>query len=242
VVAGLRLFAAVRAGETLFDLVHAATGGPSGSPAGEHVYRLLWIKIVDGELSPLSVLHEADIAQLAGVSRVPVREALARLKSEGFIVRQGRRIRVRAYTASDIEALYDCRCLLETAVAERAGPRVPPRVVADLRRELRHVAAGSLVSAAWLRADLHLHQVLVDHCGNEYLAEATRRVRRQMSMFLPYGLLSEDNLTASREEHEAIVSELATRAGRPAAAMERHIVQSKSRLLAILRQHGFLGP
>src|SRR5579862_8519687 len=53
--------------------------------AREEVYGKLQGWVIDGTLAPSEVLHDARIAQLLGVSRTPVREALRRLEDEGFV-------------------------------------------------------------------------------------------------------------------------------------------------------------
>src|SRR5918911_632620 len=62
--------------------VHART---QGVPAREQVYLALWEGIVSAELEPGRRLSENELADLLGVSRTPVREALARLRDERLV-------------------------------------------------------------------------------------------------------------------------------------------------------------
>lgn len=67
-------------------------------------------------------LQEVQIAQKLGVSRTPVREALARLASEGLLAPAGRSFAVPALTIDDAEDIYEVRFLLETAAMRRIAP------------------------------------------------------------------------------------------------------------------------
>ncbi len=59
-------------------------------PHGESVYRVLRRALVRQEIEPGSRLLEAELAERLKVSRTPVREALRRLESDGFVQRIGR--------------------------------------------------------------------------------------------------------------------------------------------------------
>jgi DNA-binding GntR family transcriptional regulator len=69
-------------------------------------------------------LQEVSLAALLGVSRTPVREALARLESEGTIAVEGRGFVVPEPTDADIEEIYQIRFLLEPAAIRSAVAEV----------------------------------------------------------------------------------------------------------------------
>lgn len=66
-------------------------------------------------MRPGDRLQEASLAAQLGVSRTPVREALARLESEGLISAEGRGFVIPELTDSDIDEIYEIRFLLEPA-------------------------------------------------------------------------------------------------------------------------------
>ncbi|BCJ49810.1 putative transcriptional regulator, GntR family protein [Actinoplanes sp. NBRC 14428] len=71
--------------------IPARTGVIPRSLLRENAYRSIRDAIVDGTLAPGERLHDAELAQWLGVSRTPVREALARLEEAGLIhTRPGR--------------------------------------------------------------------------------------------------------------------------------------------------------
>lgn len=95
---------------------------PLERPAGlaDRVYNQLRDNIGSHQIRPGERLQEVGLAAQLGVSRTPVREALARLESEGMIVVEGRGFVVPELTDADIEEIYELRFLLEPAAAKSA--------------------------------------------------------------------------------------------------------------------------
>src|SRR5262249_5688351 len=86
-------------------------------------------KILSMELSPGSVFDEARIVHEAGVSRTPVREAVIRLISEGFLIRDGRQVRVASFDISQFQSVFESMVLLSRTMHRLAA----------LRRERHHL-------------------------------------------------------------------------------------------------------
>jgi DNA-binding GntR family transcriptional regulator len=88
-------------------------------------YEELRSAIVGGRLTPGTLVVETDLAQMLGVSRTPVREALLRLELEGYLVRQpGGRLVVHWHTKKGLDDLYLVRELLEGYAARLAASRI----------------------------------------------------------------------------------------------------------------------
>lgn len=83
----------------------------------DRVYHQLRHDIGSHRIRPGERLQEVSLAAQLGVSRTPVREALARLESEGMITVEGRGFVVPELTDVDIEEIYQLRFLLEPAAA-----------------------------------------------------------------------------------------------------------------------------
>src|SRR3954463_5951843 len=82
----------------------------------EHVYSALKGEIQDFQLVAGDRFSEAEIAQRLGVSRTPVREALFKLRNEGFLdVEPKLGWFVRPIDFARLEQLYDLRIVLEVA-------------------------------------------------------------------------------------------------------------------------------
>ncbi len=99
---------------------------PIDRPAGlaDRVYHQLRDSIGSHQIRPGERLQEVSLAAQLGVSRTPVREALARLESEGMIAVEGRGFVVPELTDADIDEIYQLRFLLEPAAARSAVAEV----------------------------------------------------------------------------------------------------------------------
>jgi DNA-binding GntR family transcriptional regulator len=89
--------------------------------------------ILRGVYRPGQRLQQDSIAELLGVSRMPVRAALRKLETEGLVVFNAHRgATVRTLSAEEIAEIYELRILLETHLLELAAGRVTPEILAEL--------------------------------------------------------------------------------------------------------------
>lgn len=81
----------------------------------EQVYRALRAQLRSGAIDAGAALQEVQLAGQLGVSRTPVREAMARLASEGLLASHRRSFTVPALTRQDVDDIYEVRFLIEPA-------------------------------------------------------------------------------------------------------------------------------
>jgi DNA-binding GntR family transcriptional regulator len=151
--------------------------GPSASLA-ERAYVQLRDQIITTELPPGALLQEGELMRLLGVGRTPVREALLRLKQDGFVTVIPRRgTLVSEIHLTDLAAIYEVRTNLESWEAGLAAERATEadRVEASaLMRELRALTERDGFPAL-LALDRRVHR-FVYRCGkNAFLAETIDR-------------------------------------------------------------------
>ncbi len=79
----------------------------------DKAYIVMRQKIMSGDYSPYTRLAEASIGKQIGMSRTPIREALARLANDGLIRKVNSGYYVSQPDFSDIAELYELRILLE---------------------------------------------------------------------------------------------------------------------------------
>lgn len=116
---------------------------PRPEPLGDRVYTTLREFLRGGRVPVGQPLAEAALAAQLGVSRTPVREALARLASDGLLVSDGRSFIVPALSDGDVENIYALRFLLEPeALREIAAARPPRKTLAPLRKAIDDMAAA----------------------------------------------------------------------------------------------------
>ena len=112
----------------------------------ERVYDMLRQQLRRGTVKPGQPLQEEQFAGLLGVSRTPVREAMARLATEGLLSNERRSFTVPHLSRQDIEDIYELRLLIEPAALRRIAP------LATDRRRRRAIEEALADAAAAHRA------------------------------------------------------------------------------------------
>jgi DNA-binding GntR family transcriptional regulator len=112
-------------------------------PLGDRVYATLRAYLRAGRIPAGQPLQEAALAAQLGVSRTPVREALARLASDGLLAAEGRSFILPALGVEDIEDIYALRFLLEPEALRLVAAGKPERKpLAPMRKALEDMAAA----------------------------------------------------------------------------------------------------
>src|SRR4051794_5440683 len=155
-------------------------GGGNGAPmprAAHLAYSEIRNRIVEGAFPPGSHLEEESIAEAVGVSRTPVREALRRLASEGFVEfvpHQG--AFVPAWTTADYHEIFDLRAILESFGARLAARQISDETLAtleDLTAQMESLAARMTKARMDALANLNnlFHSTVVQASGNRRLLQ-----------------------------------------------------------------------
>lgn len=112
-------------------------------PLSERVYTTLREHLRAGRIRAGAPLQEGSLALQLGVSRTPIREAMARLASEGLVVAEGRSFSLPALSVGDIEDVYALRFLLEPeALRLVAASRPDRKALAPLRDAMQAMVAA----------------------------------------------------------------------------------------------------
>ncbi len=87
---------------------------------GVQVYQSLRALLRSGQVAHGEPLQEVQLAERLGVSRTPVREAMARLATEGLLVSDGRSFVIPKLSLRDVDDIYEVRFLIEPAALRSA--------------------------------------------------------------------------------------------------------------------------
>lgn len=149
----------------------------------ESVVLRLRQEIVDGRLMPGTRLAEAAVAKRLGVSRVPVREALAVLEREGLVeFGPTGRAMVKALRPADFEELYTLRLALEPLAARLAALSLAGDAGA-LRANVEATEKARSVPEV-TRLDLDFHEIILAASGNGRLLKLWRSLRGELELWL----------------------------------------------------------
>lgn len=162
-----------------------ASLGLQHTDLGTAVTASLRSAIVSGEIAAGVRLVETDLAEQFGVSRGPVRDALAELQRSGLVELRARKGSfVRSLTAVDVDEVYSLRIALESLAVRRAVETgIEASVLHDLLNDLRLAnASGDPLQIGV--ADMALHRGLVQAGGHGRLLEAWERLADQTLLMM----------------------------------------------------------
>lgn len=153
-------------------------------PLREWVCKKLKQRIVNGTLVPGQRLVERDIAEQLHVSRVPVREALRTLESEGLVTAEpgSRSMIVRRLSLRDVNELFDVREALEVFAARQAAVRATDteivRLIRIVDKGVRAANSGNNRKAIESQEDFHDRVIALAH--NDLLQELLEPVQARL--------------------------------------------------------------
>jgi DNA-binding GntR family transcriptional regulator len=165
--------------------------------------------ILHGYFEPGEKLDQDRIAQELEVSRTPVREAMRRLESEGFVeVRPHYGAFIAKVSQQDIREVYEIRRLLEAEVVRQVTSLIPETVFDELDGSLAETQAEFEAgdSAKHFESDVYFHETLADFVENRLLKEVLDGLTNRISVVRCFAQLQPgDHLVESLKEHRAIL-------------------------------------
>ncbi|WP_028648705.1 GntR family transcriptional regulator [Nocardiopsis sp. CNT312] len=176
----------------------------------DRVYVQLREEVLSGRVTPRTRLGEVRLAEHLGVSRTPVREALARLHSDGLVERRENGFYVTVPNLPELRDLYELRVTLELRGIARVieDPDLThDRVVltAELERWEKLRADPPAPDPSFVLLDEEFHAALSRTSGNHALTESLVSVNHRIRRVRMYDFLTEDRITSTITEHIDIV-------------------------------------
>ncbi|MEU6673194.1 GntR family transcriptional regulator [Streptomyces sp. NPDC046925] len=197
-----------------------STGLPQGAvpklerpgPLRERVYEALLELITTRALQPGQHLVESELAGHLGVSRQPVREALQRLNTEGWVdLRPAQGAFVHEPTEEEADQLLTVRTLLEAEAARLAAANTGTAGITALEelcaKGEQAVADGEVDLVVTTNAAFHAK--VMELAGNVVLAELAGQVDRRVRWY--YTPVARQRGKQSWIEHRALIAAIAER-------------------------------
>lgn len=148
------------------------TGRPGRNrdePLSATVYRDLVDRLRSGLLTPGSRLREEELAISLGVSRTPVREALARFQARGLAGMSSGGLIVAELDRRQVNELYAVRAMLEGSAARFAAMNAAPADIEGIRHAVELFESQPDDAAALARANALFHETIYHAARNDYL-------------------------------------------------------------------------
>lgn len=209
-----------------------------GASLAEQTYDFIKENIVSLRYPPGSPLLENQLAKQLGISRSPMREALARLEREGFVeIVPWKGARVTEITPKYVTELYQVRASLEGTAARLAISRLDRGRLMAMKRTMDELAtsvdAGDMT--AFYQHEVPFHDLYVAGCGNDLLLRTLVGMRDHLTRVRNY--LSATRIpgheAASFREHQVALEAFLSGDGDAAeAAVRNHLDNVVARMLA----------
>jgi DNA-binding GntR family transcriptional regulator len=199
------------------------------APLRQAVYDAIVELIVHGTLQRGQHLVESELAEYLGVSRQPVREALQRLQTDGWIeLRPAQGAFVHTPSEDEVDHLLGVRTVLETYSARLAAERATPEDVNRLW-ELQQDGLDALAaddSEGSVAANAALHGTITALTGNTVLAEHIGLVERKWRWY--YLPIAQPRGHDAWSEHAELIKAIAAGdAERASDIMSRHTERTR---------------
>lgn len=200
-------------------------------------YLLLLDRIVDLSIPPGEFLNEQSLATELNLGRTPVREALMRLATDGFVTILPRRgVIVTPITFDDVLAMFEARETIECGIAYIAATRVTNDdliAMTDLIAAADH-ARLTEDPEAFLRADYAVHQFLVRLIRNSLLQQAADRLLLHNLRFWRVYWRDRPASVEAMLSHEPLLEAIRTQDSRTAEEAMRTHLRESSQLVQVL--------
>ena len=215
---------------------------PEAVPADsvvDRVYDQLREMAIAFTFRPGERLNEGDIARDLGVSRTPLREALNRLNTEGFLrFSPGRGFFCRELDADEIFDLYELRKALEIAAVRLAASRASEADIAVLLAFLDETGPdpGARTSVELVALDEAFHERLMATAGNAAMVHVLHNVNARIR-FVRWIDMDRINRTHTQAEHREVLLALrARRADDASAILEKHIDRRLDQITSAIKE------
>lgn len=162
-------------------------------------------KILSGELAPGEPLRQEALAEELGVSRLPIREAISRLESEGMLnVVPHKGAYVCALSVDEIHETFDIRLRLEPWIFIEAIPRMTAR---DLAQAEEVVAAmDKAADSEWGHLNWRLHETLYLPAQRDMTLSILKRLHEKADRYFRLQVVNVPIRKQAHEEHMELIA------------------------------------
>lgn len=209
--------------------------GRGAASRGNKVYESLLEHIRAGEFAPGTRMREENVAAMLGVSRTPVREALARLQARGLVESSSGGLSVVRLTRPQTMELYALRAILEGAAARFAAENASESDLVNLRYVCERFVAFDGGASEFARLNRLYHDAIYEAAHNRYLMRMLEELHDWLALLPDTTFSFAGRPAAAKEEHRRILLAIEAREpDRAEKAARGHINHARDARLALL--------
>jgi DNA-binding GntR family transcriptional regulator len=204
----------------------------------DRLYERVKAMVTAYRLRPGERINEVELARQFGVSRTPLREALNRLASEGFLSATANRgYHIRPLDPHGVLILYEYRAVVEVGALRLSCERASDEALAELEAfaaRSRDEPDGDVQALRVLALDEEFHERLAVLSGNDEFLRSIRSINDRIRFVRWIDM--QNRRAGTQSEHMAIVRHLRMRDANTAAALlRRHITRRLDQIVEVIK-------
>lgn len=206
----------------------------------DKVYAELEEEILSGKYARGQSLHESALADMLGVSRTPLREAIRRLEQDGLLETiPNKGIFVRGISVDDIIDIYNIRINIEGLAIEKAIDKADDEAISELEEilDLQEFYASKGDYEKSMRMDSRFHGCIYKMCGSPPLTDILCNLHNKIQRFRKTSFSSSSRAKNATDEHRQMLEAIKMRDSERAVALaKRHTENAKENLIKLYKE------
>ncbi|MCI9476538.1 MAG: GntR family transcriptional regulator [Emergencia sp.] len=205
------------------------------------VYDRLEYNILSGAYAPGEIISETRLSEELGVSRTPIREAMAKLAHEKLIKDSPQGTVVVGVTENDVKDLFEVKRRIEIIATRRAAENISEEGLAALKENVEQqeffAQKGDVIKVRDL--DTEFHDILYRECGSVTFETILSPIHHKMMKFRRLSLEKSHRIVASVAEHKSLYNAIADKDGdKIETIMLLHIDHAYNNIMEVNEQYG----
>ncbi|EGH71531.1 GntR family transcriptional regulator [Pseudomonas syringae] len=203
-----------------------------------HAYDQIRRMTVTFQLRPSERLNESALCIQIGVSRTPLREALNRLASEGFLRSvAGKGFYCRDLNPDEIYQLYQLRKVIEIGGVKLAVERATEEEIEELASFISQTGpeAGDRTTDQLVELDEIFHERLLGLSGNAEMLQVLRNVNAKIQFVRWYDMDRAQRPHTQGDHRQVLVSLRSRDTSSCVDILERHIDRRREQIVTVIR-------
>jgi DNA-binding GntR family transcriptional regulator len=191
----------------------------------QEVYTRIRESIMNGDLSPGEKISIRKMAERYGVSTMPVREALNKLQSEGFVHFERRSIYVSKLSAKDLVEIFQIRINLERMAMEWSYPNIGEKEIDELTKMVKDMDLHIHAPIEWNVLNKQFHTKIYSYSRSKPMLEMLNAIWGRVDPYMNIYSTSSYYLSLSQKEHFQMVELMKNKEIDSLLALTTHHIQ-----------------
>ena len=210
----------------------------SDKQPAEALYHQLKQDIRDNKLPTALPLKQEQLATDYGVSRIPIRDVLQRLKNEGWLVQSGKRgVMIHPLSATEAEDLYMMRMHLEPLLLGHAIEKINHQILGQATDILEQLKQPKLSTQQHGELNWQFHSCLYQTANRPTLFNNISNLHQLCSRYIGFHSVELNYAQTSQQQHYQLLEAIkAKQVGKAKTILKQHISEAGQILVAYLNK------